>query len=233
VGVDEERAGQLAQQLDLAVGLRLGAREPVAVHVEAVHVAARVELAAVGVLDRQQHDDGVVEDLPRGAVVPVGQLVQDAQRGVGAGLLAPVDVRRHPQDRRIPAGDGAGLARRGARVAQALGGVRDAGERAAVEAVAVADDRPAQLAALPAPLVERARDHALARAVDGVHVRVGLIGRDLAALAAGGGHDVFELGHLAAELRLRLHRVAGGLGGGRGGQDEEGGGREAEQSCAH
>ena len=62
VGVDVEHRRILAKQLELAVGLGLRSCEPVAVHVEAVEVAPRVLLAAVGVLDRQDHDDGVGQE---------------------------------------------------------------------------------------------------------------------------------------------------------------------------
>ena len=105
VGVDEQHARVAAQQLDLAVGLGLGAREPVAVHVEAVEVAARVGLAPVRVLGRQDHDDRLVEDPLGGAVGAVGELVEHAQRRVGAALLAAVHVGGDPQDRRVRGGD--------------------------------------------------------------------------------------------------------------------------------
>ncbi len=148
VGIDEQRARVLAQELDLGVGLGLGACEPVAVHVEPVEVAAGVGLAAVRVLDRQEHDDRVVEDLARGAVVAVGQLVEDPQRAVGAGLLAAVHVGGHPQDRRVAAGDLPRPPGRRARVTQGLCGTLDVAQLAAAEMVRLADDRPAQLAAL-------------------------------------------------------------------------------------
>ena len=101
VRVDEQRAGVLAQQLELGVGLGLGAGEPVAVEVEAVEVAARVSLAPVGVLDREQDDDRVGEDPVRGAVAAVGELVEHPQRPFGPRLLAAVDVGGDPEDRRI------------------------------------------------------------------------------------------------------------------------------------
>ena len=100
MGVDEQHRRVLADDLELAVGLRLGAGEPVAVHVEAVQVAPLLELAAVRVLDRQDHDEGVVQDLPDHAVIAGGEVVQDAQGRIRAALLAAVDVAGHPQDRR-------------------------------------------------------------------------------------------------------------------------------------
>ena len=56
VRVDEDLRRVAAQQFDLAVGLRLGAGEPVAVQVEAVLVLPPRRVAAVRVLGR--HDDG-------------------------------------------------------------------------------------------------------------------------------------------------------------------------------
>jgi hypothetical protein len=75
VGVDIEHAGVAPEQLKLGVGLDLGAREPVAVHVEPVRVLPRLRLAPVWILGRDDPDDGVLEDLPRRAVVAVGELV--------------------------------------------------------------------------------------------------------------------------------------------------------------
>jgi len=72
VGVDEELRRVLPQQLELGVGLELAAREPVAVHVEAVEVAARADRPPVGVLDRQDHDHGVVADPAGHAVLTRG-----------------------------------------------------------------------------------------------------------------------------------------------------------------
>ena len=109
VGVDEQLRRQLSQHLELGVGLGLGAREPVAVHVEAVGVATRVGLPAVRVLRRQYDDDRVVEDLLSRAVAAGGQLVEDAQRRVGAALLAAVDVAGDPENGRHLADDPAGL----------------------------------------------------------------------------------------------------------------------------
>ena len=100
VRVDVHHAGVLAQQLELRVRLALGPREPVAVHVEEVGVLPLLGLAAVGVLGRDDPDERVVEDLLRGAVGAVGELVEDAELGVGAALLAPVDVAHQPQDHR-------------------------------------------------------------------------------------------------------------------------------------
>ena len=100
MGVDEQRRRVLADDLELAVGLGLRSGEPVAVHVEAVEVPALADLAAVRVLDRQDHDDRVGEDLVDDAVVAGGELVEGVERGVGAALLAAVDVGRDPQDRR-------------------------------------------------------------------------------------------------------------------------------------
>jgi hypothetical protein len=100
VGVDVEHRRVLAEDLELAVGLRLGPGEPVAVHVEAVEVAAGLLLAAVRVLDRQDDDDRVGEDVVDDAVAPRGEVVQGVERGVGAALLVAVDVAREPEDDR-------------------------------------------------------------------------------------------------------------------------------------
>ena len=219
VRVDEQRARVLAQELDLAVGLGLGASEPVAVHVEPVEVAAGVRLAAVRVLDRQEHDDRVVEDLPGRAVVAVGELVEHAHGCVGARLLAAVDVGGDPEDGGIATGDLSRLSCRGARVTQRLGRALDVAQRTAAELIRLTHDGPAQLASLLRGLIERAGDDTLARRVHRVHVGVRLIGGHLAVLASGRGHDLGERRHLAAELGRRLRRVAGGLGrGGSGGE---------------
>ncbi len=100
VCVDEEHGRVLAQQLHLAVGLRLGPREPIPVHVEAVGVTTDVAYPAIGVLRRHDHDDGVVEDGLNRAVGAVGQLVQHLECGVRTALLVAVHVGRDPQDRR-------------------------------------------------------------------------------------------------------------------------------------
>jgi hypothetical protein len=98
VRVDIQHRREPPDGLQLAVRFRLGPGEPVPVHVEAVGVAAGVELAAVRVLDREDHHGRRVQDGGDHAVVAVGQLVQGLQRGVGAALLVPVHVRRDPQD---------------------------------------------------------------------------------------------------------------------------------------
>ena len=99
VRVYEERRRILAQQLQLPVRLGLRAREPVAVEVEVVVVAAGGRLAAIRVLRGRDHHNGVVEDLLRSAVVTVRQLVENAQVGVGTGFLVPMDVPREPENR--------------------------------------------------------------------------------------------------------------------------------------
>jgi hypothetical protein len=53
---------------------------------------AGVGLAAVRVLNRDEPHQRVVEDLLRGTIVAVGQLVQDPELGVGRALLAAVDA---------------------------------------------------------------------------------------------------------------------------------------------
>ena len=225
MGVDEQRTGVLTQQLDLAVGLGLRAGEPVAVHVEAVEVLACIGLPAVGILDRQQDDDGVVEDLLGGAVGAVGQLVQHAQRRVGAGLLAAVHVGRHPEDRRVGGRDGLGLRLGGQRVTQLLGSLAHALQARRAEPFRLSHDREAELAPLLAQLVELAGDHPIARSVHRVHVLVGLVGGDLASVSARVLHHVAELGRGAREDRCGLNGIAGLSGGwchAHGGCDEDG-----------
>ena len=100
MGVDEERRRVFADDVELAVGLGLGPREPVAVHVEAVEVPSLADLAAVRVLRRQDYDDRVGEDLVDDAVIAGRELVEGVERGIGAALFATVDVGGDPQDRR-------------------------------------------------------------------------------------------------------------------------------------
>ena len=76
VRVDVEHRRVLAERLELAVGLGLRPGEPVAVHVEAVQVAAGLLLAAVRVLDGQDHDERVGQDAVDHAVAARGELVE-------------------------------------------------------------------------------------------------------------------------------------------------------------
>jgi hypothetical protein len=100
VRVDEEDGRELPKRFDLAVGLGLRSREPVPVQVESVGVLPRVGFPTVWILDRQYHDDRVVEDLPGRAVGAGGEPVQDAERGIRSARLVPMDIGRNPQNRR-------------------------------------------------------------------------------------------------------------------------------------
>ena len=224
VVVDEQLARVAPQQLDLGVGLGLGAREPVAVEVEAVRVLAAVGDAAVRVLGGQDHHDRRVEHVRRGAVAPVGELVERAQGGVQAALLAAVHVAGDPQGRGRAVDDPAHLARGRVGVLQPRGGLADGGEAVGGDVAATADDRVAQWAALDrAP--ERGRDHAVRGVVDRREVGVGGLDRDLV-LQAGAGR---RLRDLAAELRRRLERVAGRRLRGRGSRDGRAGGQREQE----
>jgi hypothetical protein len=114
--VDEEHGRIPADRLELAIGLRLRAGEPVPVEVEAIGVSTGVGFAPVGILDGQDHDDRLIEDLRRGAVRAVRQLPEDAQGGVGATLLAVVHVAGDPEDGRVLLRDGPDVARTGRRI---------------------------------------------------------------------------------------------------------------------
>ena len=207
VRVDEQLRRQLAQQLDLAVGLGLRAREPVAVHVEAVVVPARVGLAAVRVLRGQQHDQRVVEDLRRRAVGPVGQLVERAQRGVGPALLAAVHVAGDPQDRRGRARQLGGRGGVRGRIAQ-LGDVRAHGLHAEpARVLGRAHDRVVERPALDRGR-ERARRDAVAGRINGCQVRVGLRRRHIVVAEREAQHRLRRR-HLAPEDRCGRHRIAG------------------------
>jgi hypothetical protein len=98
VSVDIKHARVASEELQLGIGFHLGAREPVTVHVEAVRVLTRVRLAPVRILRGDDSDDGVVEDLRCRTVSAVGQLVENAQLGVGRTLLAAVHVAHEPED---------------------------------------------------------------------------------------------------------------------------------------
>jgi hypothetical protein len=173
VGVDMHDTRVLAQQLELPLGLALRPREPVAVHVEEVGVLPRLGLATVGVLCRDDPDEGVVEDLRRGAVGAVGELVKDAQLRIGAALLASVDVAHQPDDRRRRGGEPGRVGGRRVRVAEALRRLADRQEPCRRDVLRLADERVAQRASLPGRREDTAHD-ARARGVDGLHVLVGL-----------------------------------------------------------
>ena len=179
VGVDEDLRRQLPEHLELAVGLRLGAGEPVAVHVEAVGVAPGVRLPSVRVLRRQDDDDRIVEDLLGGAVGAGGELVEHPQGGVGAALLTPVHVPRDPQDRRHRADDLAGLRLGGAVVAQPRDVTPDLAQPGLGHPLLLPHDRVAQWAALDGGR-EHPVDDVRARRGDGGEVAVGLLRRDVA-----------------------------------------------------
>ena len=103
VGQHERRI--LAHELDLAVGLGLGATEMVAVEIERVVVAAKVERPPVGILDRDHDHHGVLEDPVHDTVVAIGETVDERDDGVCAALLVAVDVPAHPQERRRRVGE--------------------------------------------------------------------------------------------------------------------------------
>jgi hypothetical protein len=219
VRVDEQHARVAAQQLDLAVGLGLGAREPVAVHVEAVGVAARVRLAAVGVLDRQDHHDRRVEDPLGRAVGAVGELVEHAQRRVGAALLAAVHVARDPEDRGIRGGDPRRVERARARIHQLRRARAHGGQAGARHALGPADDRIAQR-----PPLVRGRRHAARHAgagpVDREQVAVGLGRGDVAVTEVDADH---LLGGRDLPSEARRREGVAVLSGGR---------RRSDQQCA-
>ncbi len=174
VGIDEQHRRVPPNDVELAVGLRLGPGEPVTVHVEAVQVASLADLAAIGVLGRQDDEDRRVEHALDHAIGPGGQLVQGVQRRIGAALLATVDVACDPQDgrRRSEGGIDRGLV--GERVAQDPEVRRDRGQRVRGHPVRAADDGVADR--LP---VDRRRgfggDDPRAVLVDGREVRVDLV----------------------------------------------------------
>ncbi len=232
VRVDVHHAGVLAQQLELRVRLALGPREPVAVHVEEVGVLPLLGLAAVGVLRRDDPDERVIEDLLRGAVGAVGELVEDTELGVCAALLVPVDVAHQPQDRRRLRSEPGGLGGRCLRIAQARRRLADRREASGRHMLGLADERVAEVAALPGG-AEDAADDPGARRVDGLHVFVGL---GSCHLLRAEREAELRLGrrHLSEEGRRRLYRVAGSRQGrtgrrGRAGEEGEDGGEEHEQ----
>jgi hypothetical protein len=208
VRVDEQLGRQLAQLLDLAVGLRLGAGEPVAVEVEAVGVAPGVRLAAVGVLGGQDHHDGAVQDRLGRAVGAGSELVEDTERGVGAALLAAVDVAGHPQDRRCVSRDASGLLVRRAGVTERVDLAGDRAESTRLHPLLLPDHGVAQRPAVP-----RAAQHAVddlrAGVGDRPEVAVGLRGRDIP-LPQLDAEDLLRRRHLEVEHRLCLERLAGG-----------------------
>ena len=220
MGVDEEHRRVLADDLELAVGLGLGPGEPVAVHVEAVDVAPLADLAAVGVLGRQDHDEGVGDDLVDDAVVARGELVQGMERGVGAALLAAVDVAGDPQDHR-----------RAAAAAETSAGLASGFIRTAMssltdwrsdEPVRIADDRvvdrPGPGRSGP-PAATTTRSLA---SVDGGEVVVDVGDRHLG-LAEVEVEHVRRGRHVLAVVRLGVERVASRRSGDRRGRpDAEG-----------
>ena len=205
VRVDEQLRRQLAQHLHLAVGLGLGPREPVAVHVEAVCVAPGVGLAPVGVLRRQHDDDRVVEDLLRRAVGARGELVEHPQRGVGAALLTTVHVAGDPEDRRHRADDLACLSLGRPGVAEPSEVAADPVEPGRGHPLLLPDDGIAQRAPLDRG-GEDAVDDLRARGGDRGEIGVRLLRRDVA-VAQVDADDVARGGDARVERRSR-ERVA-------------------------
>ncbi len=162
----------------------------------------------------------------------IRQLVEDAELGVGAALLAAVDVAHEPDDRRRLGGEPGRLARRGVGVAQLRGRVADGGEAGRRHVLRPADERVAKRPSLPRR-AEDAADDPRARGVDRLHVCVGLGGRHLLR-AEREPEDGLGRRRLAGEDGRRLDRVAGrrrrraGGGyrpGGQGQQESEGQGQ--------
>ena len=206
VVVDEEDGWVLLDELDLGVGLGLGAREPVAVHVEPVGVLAPLRLAPVRVLDGDDDDDRVVEDPRRCAVAPVGEVVEDAQRRVGAALLAPVHVRGDPENRGGAGGERRSRPGRRCRIHERSRVRLDGCEPRRADVLRLPDDRVRERPALDR-VPEDPGDDARAGGVHRGDVLVGLrrghlLGAEVEA------EDVISCRHLAAEGRRR-ERVAG------------------------
>ncbi len=202
--VDEQLRRVLPQQPEPTRDLRLRADQPVAVHVERVAVVAPVVGTAVGVLHRDQADDGVVEDRARHAVRAVGQLVQEPDDGVTTGRLVAVDVGSDPQDRRRTTNDRRRLSIRRRRVAEPVEVATDL--RQPVQRARVADERVPQWPALPGVRVDPGH-HATAGTVgDPPVVADLLVGR--LALAELEAEHLVGARHGAAEMRLGGDRVA-------------------------
>ena len=172
-------AGPAPQQLHLRVGLRLRAREPVAVEVEAVVVLAPRRLAPVRVLRRHDHGDDVVVELADVAVGARGELVEDLQLGVGAALLVAVDVARQPHDRGRVA---QAVVAPAAALAQRDEALADAAQLGRAHVLARGDDRDLERPAGPGG-ADVEGDDAVGRRVDRLHVADDLLARDRLRLA--------------------------------------------------
>jgi hypothetical protein len=205
VGVDIKHAGIAPEQLKLGVGLDLGAREPVAVHVEPIRVLPRLRLASVWILGRDDPDDGVLEDLSRRAVVAGGELVENAQLGVGRALFAAVDVPHEPKHDGRRTRQPFRFSRGSLGIPQFAHRLLDGGESCGRDVLWVTDERVAHLAPLPRGS-KGAADDAIAGRVDGIDVCIRL-GRGHLARAERKAQDLLRRWHGAAEDRRRLHGI--------------------------
>ena len=208
VVIGEHRRRVLLHQRQLALGLHLRAHQVVLVQVEREPVPAEPDLTAVGVLRRDDHDQGAFQDVGHAAVVPVGELVQQLERGVGAALLAAVQVPRDPQDHRR--GGGQSVDGRLGR-----GGVTDRGgvgldlrQPLVGDVRGVADERVADRA--PAyRRAERPHAHPVAGRADRIQIGVDLVGGGLPIHPDREAQHILGRGHDALEARRRRERIAG------------------------
>jgi len=178
-----------------------------AVHVEPVGVLAGVGLAAIRVLHRDDPHQRVVQDLPRGAIIAVGQLIQDPELRVGRALLAAVHVAHQPHDGRCAAGDVGRLLVAGGRITQRARRLLDPRQPLRGDVLRLSHQRVPDRPPLPGR-AQRAADHTRARGVHGIHVGIRFGGSDLPGAQREPEHPLGG-GHLAPKARRRLHRVAG------------------------
>ena len=179
VGEHERRVA--AHELQLAVGLRLGPTEVVAVQVEREPVASDVALPAVGILDRHDDHHSVPKDPVDDTVVTVGEVVEQRDDG---DTRQPFTIQSISK----PLTYGLALEDRGYEEVLKKVGVEPSGdafnsislEPGTGHVIRSADHRVSERTA-GVGRAERADLDAIARCRDGVEVRVALRGRYLAA----------------------------------------------------
>ncbi len=222
VGVDEDLRRESSQQFEFAVGLRLGAREPVAVQVEAEFVLPPQRVPAVRILGRQNDRDQVVVAFLDLAGEAGRQLVERFEGRVGAARLAAVHIAGDPDDGRLPGGDPAGPGgRQRPRIPQAADLVGDIvqvglplGDHGVVQRLA--EDAPAH----------RAGDHAIGGPVHRAQVVADLgVGDD--PLLARAERETEE--RLRARHRAEVGGRVGDAVGARGGGARRGGAQGCHQ----
>ena len=171
-------------------------------------VAPGLVLAAVRVLGGRDHDDSVVEDLLRRAVIAIGELVENAQVGVGSRFLVSVDVPCEPEDRGRARGEVRGLTGRRKRIPQRCGVRTNRREAGGSHVLRTADNRVVELSTFPRCGELTAHDARTAR------VERGDVGVDLGSSALLRAdlipEHLLRSRNLAAEVRHGLDRITRG-----------------------